>query len=130
MKQSITETCDVGHRGKKTMPFSEACMSMKIADKEMEFEIVSDNSVQLWKDGQRFSSTITIGEAGIFRSNEPNGQGERLAKGLPAFYYHKTITEEMYLDWVNNFLTIERFCEHYGIENTEDTQKAMAEFAK
>jgi hypothetical protein len=71
-----TIECNVGHRGTKVMPWSEACIHMKVADKEMEFEIVSEHSVQLYKDGQPFSSTITIGEAGIFVD---------ISEG---FYYH------------------------------------------
>ena len=29
----------------------------------------------------------------------------------------------MYLDWVNNFLTVERFAEHYGLD--DDTASAV-----
>lgn len=29
--------------------------------------------------------------------------------------YRKEMIEEMYLDYVNNFLTVERFAEYYGI---------------
>lgn len=29
--------------------------------------------------------------------------------------YDKETINRMYLDWVNNFLTIERFAEYYGI---------------
>ena len=28
----------------------------------------------------------------------------------------RTNCRKMYLDWVNNFLTLERFAEHYGID--------------
>lgn len=30
-----------------------------------------------------------------------------------------TKAEEMYLEWVNNFLTIDRFCEHYDLTKRE-----------
>lgn len=33
----------------------------------------------------------------------------------------KTKFREMYLDWRNNFLTVDCFAEHYGITKTEAT---------
>lgn len=67
-----------GERGTKTMPHSEVCMSMRVAGNEMEFELLDQKypSVQLYKDGQPFSGTITTGEAGIYTENE-------------TFYYYK-----------------------------------------
>jgi hypothetical protein len=35
---------------------------------------------------------------------------------------------DLYLDWVNNFLTIERFSEYYGLD--EDDAKILLEIAK
>jgi CO dehydrogenase/acetyl-CoA synthase beta subunit len=35
---------------------------------------------------------------------------------------------DLYLDWVNNFLTIEKFSEYYGLE--EDDAKKLLEVAK
>jgi hypothetical protein len=35
---------------------------------------------------------------------------------------------DLYLDWVNNFLSIERFAEYYGLD--EDDAKALLEIAK
>ena len=57
-----------GERGRKKMPFSEACMSMAVAGHEMEFELLDRQypGVQLFKDGYPYSGSITLGEAGVF----------------------------------------------------------------
>lgn len=57
---------DIGKRYVKKMPYSEACMSMKIEDKIMHFEVKPNNMVQLYQNNQPFSSSITLGEAGLF----------------------------------------------------------------
>ena len=38
------------------------------------------------------------------------------------------ILESLYLDWVNNFLTIEKFAAHYGI--TTDEADALIKIGK
>lgn len=38
---------------------------------------------------------------------------------------HGLTYQEVFLDWFNNFLTLERFAEHYGL--AEDTAAAMIE---
>ena len=68
-----------GERGRKLMPHSEVCCHMRVAGKEMNFELLDKEypSVQLFRDnGDYFSGPITYGEAGIFRDD--NG-----------FYYYK-----------------------------------------
>jgi hypothetical protein len=42
--------------------------------------------------------------------------------------YLRDYLADLYLDWVNNFLTIERFAEYYGLD--EDDAKALLEIAK
>jgi hypothetical protein len=65
------KTIVVGERGTKYMPYSEVCMHMKVSGKVMEFELISERSVQLYReDGTMFSFPITYGEAGVFRSDE------------------------------------------------------------
>jgi hypothetical protein len=69
--------CDRGHRGRKVMPASEACMHMKVTDKPMDFEVTEHGGVQLFVTddetpafSQHFSSTITIGEAGLYYNDQ------------------------------------------------------------
>jgi hypothetical protein len=42
--------------------------------------------------------------------------------------YLRDYLADVYLDWVNNFLTIERFSEYYGLE--EDDARKLLEVAK
>ena len=42
--------------------------------------------------------------------------------------YLRDYLADVYLDWVNNFLTIERFSEYYGLD--DDDSKALLEIAK
>jgi hypothetical protein len=42
--------------------------------------------------------------------------------------YLRDYLADLYLDWVNNFLTIEKFSEYYGLD--EDDAKALLEIAK
>lgn len=61
----------VGERGTKYMPYSEVCMHMKVSGKVMDFELISERSVQLYReDGSYFSFPITYGEAGVFRNED------------------------------------------------------------
>lgn len=54
------------------MPFSEACMHMRIAGKRMNAEVRKD-SVQLLDENDRnFSFPITLGEAGVFSDKDGN----------------------------------------------------------
>lgn len=57
-----------GERGRKEMPFSEACMHIGVAGHVMEFELLDRPypGVQLYKDGHPYSGSITLGEAGVF----------------------------------------------------------------
>lgn len=61
-------TIKPGERGRKKMPFSEACMHIGVAGHEMSFELTTNKypGVQLIKNGQPYSGTITLGEAGVF----------------------------------------------------------------
>ena len=56
---------EIGDRIYVTLPFSEVCVHMGVADRGMEVE-VREHSAQLYKDGEPFSMAITWGEAGIF----------------------------------------------------------------
>jgi hypothetical protein len=42
--------------------------------------------------------------------------------------YLRDYLADLYLDWVNNFLTIERFSEYYGLD--EDDAKDLLKLAK
>ena len=42
--------------------------------------------------------------------------------------YLRDILADLYLDWVNNFLTIERFSEYYGLD--EEDSKELLKLAK
>jgi hypothetical protein len=42
--------------------------------------------------------------------------------------YLRDYLADLYLDWVNNFLSIERFAEYYGLD--DDDAKALLEIAK
>ncbi|MBD0670042.1 hypothetical protein [Streptomyces sp. CBMA156] len=55
----------VGQRLKVKLPHSEVCMHMRVADQVMEVEILAE-AVQLYKDGQKFSGPILLGEAGVY----------------------------------------------------------------
>lgn len=74
-----TETIylNIGDRGQKDMPLSEACLSMGVYGDVMDFEITSDEMVQLYVTEpdvrsftKPFGAPITLGEAGIYRFNE------------------------------------------------------------
>lgn len=70
MTKQTKQYVKVGDRFTKRLPYSEVCMHMLIADKQMECELVSDWAVQLYDDaGRKFSSPITRGEAGIHRDD-------------------------------------------------------------
>lgn len=46
---------------------------------------------------------------------------------LKVIYLRDTLAD-LYLDWVNNFLTIERFSEYYGLD--EEDSKELLKLAK
>ncbi|MEU1552205.1 hypothetical protein ABZ517_05710 [Streptomyces scabiei] len=48
-----------------TLPYSEVCVHLGVADRVMEVE-VREHGAQLMKDGRPFSIPITWGEAGIY----------------------------------------------------------------
>lgn len=56
---------EIGDRVFMTMPWSEVCMHLGVADRVMEVEI-GEHGAQLLRDGQPFSSPVTWGEAGIY----------------------------------------------------------------
>ena len=41
----------------------------------------------------------------------------RLVKALAGERVHKDLFRGMYMDWVNNFLTVDRFCEYHDISD-------------
>jgi len=56
-----------GERVTVTLPWSEVCLSMRVADKAMGVEITPTGAAQLFgDDGAPFSFPITLGEAGIY----------------------------------------------------------------
>lgn len=61
--------CKVGERHSIIVAHSECAMSMCVAGKLFEFEMVSDRCCQLYHNGLKFSSPILNGEAGIFDNN-------------------------------------------------------------
>lgn len=72
MSDMCKQYVKVGERFTTRMPYSEVCMSMLIADKVMECELVNEWSVQLYMpdDHQPFSFPITHGEAGIYKDDK------------------------------------------------------------
>lgn len=68
-----------GEYGYGRMPYSEACIHLRVAGKAMSFRLTTGSypSVQLYDDGREYSFPITRGEAGVF----DDGQG--------GFYYYK-----------------------------------------
>jgi hypothetical protein len=61
-----------GEQVTKTMPYSEVCMSMRVAGKPMHCIMGDNGMVQLFdRDGNKFSFPITSGEAGFY--SDANG---------------------------------------------------------
>lgn len=56
---------EIGDRVFVTLPASEVCVHMHVADRVMEVE-VQQHGAQLLKDGEPYSIPITWGEAGIY----------------------------------------------------------------
>ncbi|MFD9815184.1 hypothetical protein [Streptomyces sp. NPDC059080] len=48
-----------------TLPWSEVCVHMQVADRVLEVEVLQDGA-QLHMDGRPYSMAITWGEAGIY----------------------------------------------------------------
>lgn len=66
---------EIGDEGDAPMPFSEACMAMRVAGRRMRFKLVPDRHagamVQLLgDDGSEFSAPVTTGEAGVYRDGD------------------------------------------------------------
>jgi len=58
-------TFTIGERRTLELPFSEACMFLRVAGKTMLTEYVGDGMVQVLNDdGTNFSFPVTVGEAG------------------------------------------------------------------
>ena len=47
---------------------------------------------------------------------------------MPKIIYLRDTLADLYLDWVNNFLTIEKFSEYYGLD--EEDAKQLLVLAK
>jgi hypothetical protein len=47
---------------------------------------------------------------------------------MPKVIYLRDTLADLYLDWVNNFLTIGRFSEYYGLD--EEDSKELLKLAK
>lgn len=82
----------VGEWGQAVMPCSEVCMHMHIADRVMDFQVISERAVQLYipayaaqnhGDRRMFSSPILTGEAGIYHDSE----------GM--YYYKATLNDRL-----------------------------------
>lgn len=41
---------------------------------------------------------------------------------MPKIIYLRDTLADLYLDWVNNFLTIEKFSEYYGLDEKDAKQ--------
>ncbi|MFJ4686518.1 hypothetical protein [Streptomyces sp. NPDC088789] len=63
MKQQRIDL-EIGDRIFVTLPYSEVCVHMQVADRVMEVE-VREHGAQLLKDGEPYSIPITWGEAGV-----------------------------------------------------------------
>jgi hypothetical protein len=56
-----------GERVTKEMPYSEVCMSMRVAGRVMIAEVLDGRMAQLYDEADaKFSAPITLGEAGIY----------------------------------------------------------------
>lgn len=55
----------VGTRVSVTLPYSEVCMSMRVAGKEMTVDVLAQGAQIIDADGRPFSFPISHGEAGI-----------------------------------------------------------------
>lgn len=62
---------EIGDRVFMTMPWSEVCMHLQVADRVKEVE-VREHGAQLMQDGRVLSSPITWGEAGIYTASITN----------------------------------------------------------
>ncbi|MFC4498473.1 MULTISPECIES: hypothetical protein [Streptomyces] len=62
---------EIGDRIFLTMPWSEVCVHLQVADRVMEVE-VREHGAQLLKDGEPYSIPITWGEAGIYTDSTTN----------------------------------------------------------
>lgn len=56
---------EIGDRVFVTLPYSEVCVHMQVADRVMEVE-VREHGAQIMQDGEPYSMAITWGEAGIY----------------------------------------------------------------
>lgn len=58
---------NLGDRFWTIMPYSEVCLHMKIAGKEMIVQVLNHTSAQVYTlEGEEFSFPITTGEAGVY----------------------------------------------------------------
>jgi hypothetical protein len=70
----------VGETAELTLPYSEACIHLRVAGKVMKAKLLTESAVQLLSiDGSNYSFPITTGEAGIYRTEGPDG---------PHFYHY------------------------------------------
>lgn len=63
----------VGDRVRMEIAYSECAMSMHVAGKVMEVEVIQGRwgpIAQLYKDGKEFSAPITMGEAGFYQEQQ------------------------------------------------------------
>lgn len=65
MNECTRVDLEVGDRVFMTLPYSEVCVHLGVADRVMEVE-VREHGAQLLKDGRPLSFPITWGEAGIY----------------------------------------------------------------
>ena len=68
--QSLPQTkryLTVGEQATITMPWSEVCMSMRVAGRPMVAQLLPGGMVQLFDDRGPFSFPITSFEAGIYQ---------------------------------------------------------------
>ncbi|WP_327357744.1 hypothetical protein [Streptomyces sp. NBC_01304] len=62
---------EIGDRVQMTMPWSEVCMHLRVAEKTLEAKVL-ERGTPLFKDGREFSAPITWGEAGIYTDSTTN----------------------------------------------------------
>lgn len=66
MNSNTTQVLRLGDIVTRTMPFSEACMHMKVAGKVHSVLVTRDGAQILNHDGTKFSFEVALGEAGIY----------------------------------------------------------------
>lgn len=93
MKRYMT----VGDRAVISISHSEVCMHMKVAGQILETELVRPNAVQIYKNGEIFSSPVTTGEAGYYWDDEKKQY--YVYDQTPCYHCGKQSNDELVTDY-------------------------------